>query len=399
MTEGDLKKKIKAEAKNIADWVIEIRRDIHAHPELGLQETRTSGLVAEHMRGLGLEVKTDIATTGVTGLLRGGKPGRTLAIRADMDALPIKEMTGLPFASRNDGVMHACGHDAHVAMALGAARILSGMRDSIHGNVKFIIQPAEENFGGASDMIEEGVLEDPKVDAIIALHVEAPARLGALVIKEGPIMASADAFMVSINGKGGHSSEPQGCNDPIHIAAHTITALQTMIPRTLDARDPVVVSVCSIQAGTALNIIPDSAHFGGTVRTLSNKRRAEMPEKMEDIIRGITSTFGATYDFSYIEGVSVTLNDPAITRMMQDIARELWGTDGVIEKENPLMGSEDYSLFLQKVPGAMGFLGASKGAGADYPAHHPKFDIDERCLQYGVELHCAAAIKFLNGEI
>jgi amidohydrolase len=372
---------------------------VHAHPELGLQEIRTSSMIAEKLTQLGLEVKTNVGTTGVVGILKGGKPGRTFAIRADMDALPITEETGLPFASKNPGIMHACGHDAHVAMALGAARVLSELRERIRGNVKFIFQPAEENFGGARDMIEDGVLKAPDVDAIIALHVEAPERLGTLVIKEGPIMASADAFMVSIHGKGGHSSEPQGCIDPIHIAAHVITSLQTMIPRTLDAREPVVVSVCSIQAGTALNVIPDSVHFGGTVRTLSKERRNEIRKKIEDTIRGTTSTFGATYDFSYIKGVSVTKNDPSITRLMTDAARKLWGDDGVVEKQYPLMGSEDYSLYLQEVPGAMGFLGASKGAEEDYPAHHPKFDIDERCLAFGVELHCATAIKFLNGEL
>jgi amidohydrolase len=397
--EVDLKERIREEASKIFDWLVEIRRDLHAHPETGLQEVRTSAKVAEHMKELGLEVKTGIATTGVVGLLKGGTPGRTIAIRADMDALPIKEETGLPFASQNEGVMHACGHDAHVAMALGAARVLCGMREHIRGNVKFIIQPAEESFGGAGDMVEEGVLEDPKVDAIIALHVDARESTGKLVIKDGPIMASADVFMVSINGKGGHASEPQGCVDPIHIAAHAITAMQTMIPRTLDARDPAVVSVCSIQAGTAFNVIPDCAHFGGTVRALSVEKREEMPERLEGIIRGIATTFGAEYDFSYIRGVPVTSNDPGVTELMKNVATELWGTGGVVEKEKPMMGSEDYSYYVEKVPGAMGFLGASKGGGEQYPAHHPKFDIDERCLPFGVELHSATAIKFLNGEI
>lgn len=393
-----MKKKIREAAKKISDWVVEIRRDVHAHPELGLEETRTSAKVAEHLEQLGLEVRRNVGSTGVVGLLRGGEPGCTLAIRADMDALPIREETGLPFASQNEGVMHACGHDAHVAMALGAARVLSGMRADIRGNVKFIFQPAEESYGGAKGMIDEGAMENPTVDAIIALHVDAHENVGKLVIKEGAVTASADVFMISINGRGGHGSQPQTCIDPIHIAAHTITAMQTMIPRTLDARDPVIVSVCTFQAGTAFNVIPESVHFGGTVRTLSNERRIEMSKKMEDIIRGITSTFGATYDFSYIQGVPTTINDPATTDVMRRMATELWGADGVVEREHPMMGSEDYSLFVQKVPGAMGFLGASTGGAEVFPIHHPKFNIDEGCLQCGVELHCATAIKFLNGE-
>ncbi len=393
-----LKKEIARRSAELSDWLVEIRRDLHAHPEIGLKETRTSARVAEELRGLGLEVKTGIGTTGVVGLLCGGSPGTTLAVRADMDALPITEETGLPFASRNKGVMHACGHDGHVAMALGAARALSDMRERIRGNVKFIMQPAEENYGGARDLVEEGVLEAPKVDAIIALHIDAHESVGKLVIKSGAVGASADVFMISINGRGGHGSEPQACVDPIHIAAHVITAMQTMIPRMLDARDPVVVSVCSIQAGTAFNIIPDSAHFGGTVRTLSNERRAEMPKKLEDIVRGITASFGAAFDFTYIHGAPVTSNEPGMTDLMRGVAAELWGSDSVVEMQKPHMGSEDYSYYLEKVPGVMGMLGAAKDGGA-YPSHHPKFDFDERCLPLGAELLAATAVKFLNGTI
>jgi amidohydrolase len=394
-----LKKEITQRCAKLSDWLVEIRRELHAHPEIGLKETRTSARVAEELRGLGLEVRTGIGTTGVVGLLSGGSPGRTLAIRADMDALPITEETGLPFASRNKGVMHACGHDGHVAMALGAARVLSDMREHIRGGVKFIMQPAEENYGGAKDLVEEGVLEDPKVDAITALHIDAHESVGRLVIKSGAVGASADVFMISINGRGGHGSEPQACVDPIHIAAHIITAMQTMIPRMLDARDPVVVSVCSIQAGTAFNIIPDSAHFGGTVRTLSNERRGEMPKKLEDIVRGITASFGAAFDFTYIHGAPVTSNEPGMTDLMRGVAAEVWGADSVVEMEKPHMGSEDYSYYLEKVPGVMGMLGAGKDGGAKYPSHHPKFDFDERCLPLGAELLAATAVKFLNGNI
>jgi amidohydrolase len=295
--------------------------------------------------------------------------------------------------------MHACGHDGHVAMALGAARMLSEVRGDIRGDVKFIMQPAEENYGGARDLVEEGVLENPKVDAIIALHINTDAGVGKLVIKSGPIGASADVFMISINGKGGHGSEPQACVDPIHVAAHAITAIQTMIPRMLDARDPVVVSVCSIQGGTAFNIIPDSVHFGGTVRTLSGERHAEIPKKLEDIVRGVTSTFGATFDFTYIHGAPVTANEPGMTRLMIGTANELWGAESVIEMEKPHMGSEDYSYYLQKVPGVMGMLGARKDGGIPHPSHHPKFDFDERCLPLGAELLAATAVKFLNGKL
>ena len=394
-----MKAKIKKKSEDIAEWIIDIRRDIHEHPETGLSETRTAAKAAETFEQLGLKVKTGIGTTGVLGLLEGSEPGRTIAIRADMDALPIQEDTGLPFASKNEGVMHACGHDGHVAMALGTARVLSEMRSELKGSVKFIMQPAEESYGGANDMVAEGALEDPKVDAIIALHVHTGADVGSLVLKSGPIWASADVFVVAINGKGGHGSEPQGCIDPIHIAAHAITAIQTMIPRTLDAREPVVVSVCSIQAGTAFNIIPESVHFGGTVRTHSSKRRAEMSKRIEDVVKGITSTFGATYDFNYIHAAPPTSNEPGMTDLMRGVASDIWGAQSVVEMEKPMMGTEDYSYFLQKVPGVMGKLGARKESDEVYPAHHPKFDIDERCLPLGTQLLASTAVRFLNGKL
>jgi amidohydrolase len=394
-----LKTIIREKAEAISDWLVEIRRDLHENPEIGLEETRTSAMVAEKLNQLGLDVKTGIGGTGLAGFLSGKTPGRVIAIRADMDALPIEEDTGLPFASRNQGVMHACGHDGHVAMALGAARILSEMRKDINGGIKFIMQAAEENYGGAKYMVEEGVLEDPKVDAIIALHINTAENAGKLIIKPGPIESSAGVFKVSVNGKGGHGSAPQACVDPIHIAAHIITALQTMIPRTLDARDPVVLSVCSIQGGTAFNVIPDSVQFGGTVRTLSNERQVEIPEKMEDIIRGITSTFGATYEFTYAPGAPATANEPKMTSLMQRAAAELWGEENVLDMGMPHMGSEDYSYYLQKVPGVMGMLGARKEDGTVYPSHHSKFDFNERCLPLGAELLAATAIKFLHGKL
>jgi amidohydrolase len=395
-----LKKTIREKAEAISDQLVEIRRDLHEHPEIGLQETRTSAIVAEKMNQLGLDVKTGIGGTGVAGLLTGGSPGRTIAIRADMDALPIKEDTGLAFASKNNGVMHACGHDGHVAMALGAARILSEMRDELEGNIKFIMQPAEENSGGASSLVEEGILEDPKVDAIIALHIGTIESPGKLTIIEGPFGASSAVFMISINGKGGHSSEPHECIDPIHVATHAIMAIQTMIPRTLDARDPVVVSICSIQSGTAFNVIPDSVHLGGTVRTLSDRHHDEMPERLEEVVRGITATFGASYDFTYIQVTPVPANEPEMTRLMRGVAEELWGAENVVlDTDGPYMASEDYSHYLQKILGVMGFLGARNEDGTPYPPHHPKFDFDERCLPRGAELLAATAIKFLNGKL
>jgi len=393
-----MKKIIREKAESMFDWLVEIRRDIHEHPEIGMQETRTAAKAAEMLGQLGLEVETEIGITGVTGLLKGGSDGPTIAVRADMDALPIEEETGLAFASKNKGVMHACGHDGHVTMALGAARILSELKDDIKGSVKFIMQPAEENYGGARDLVEEGILENPKVDAIIALHINTEHGAGKVSLKPGPIGASADVFVISVNGKGGHGSEPQACVDPVHIAAHVITAINTMIPRTLDSREPVVVSICSIQGGTAFNIIPDSVHLGGTVRTLSSERQAEMPKKLEDIVRGVTATFGATFDFTYIHGAPVTANDPKMTELMGGVAGELWGPEGVVEMEKPMMGSEDYSYYVQKVPGVMGMLGARK-EDAPHPNHHPKFDFDERCLPRGAELLAATVVKYLNGKL
>jgi amidohydrolase len=391
-----MKDEIIQKSENLFDYLVEVRRDLHAHPEVGLQEVRTSKKVAEELRKIGLDVQTGIGTTGVVGLLRGGSLGRTIAIRADMDALPVTEQTGLPFASESSGVMHACGHDGHVAMALGTARVLAELREKISGNVKFIMQPAEESYGGASDMVEEGVLQNPAVDAIIALHIDTHEPVGKLSLKSGAIGASVDVFMVSVNGKGGHSSEPQKSVDPIHVAAHAITALQTMITRTLDARDPVVLSVCSIQGGTAFNVIPDNVHFGGTVRTLSEEQRTMIPKRMEDIIRSVTATWGATFDFTYVHGAPVTANEPGMTDLMSRTAADLWGPESVVDMQKPHMGSEDYCYYLQKVPGAMGFLGAAK-EGNPYPGHHPKFDFDERSLPLGVQILALTAVNFLNG--
>jgi amidohydrolase len=282
-------------------------------------------------------------------------------------------------------------------MALGTARALSELRGKLKGNVKFIMQPAEENYGGAKNLVEEGALENPAVDAIIALHIDVHEPAGKLSIKSGPIGASVDVFMVSVNGKGGHSSEPQKAVDPIHVAAHAITALQTMITRTLDARDPVVISVCSIQGGTAFNVIPDNVHFGGTVRTLSEEQRKEVPKRMEDIVASTASTWGATADFTYVHGAPVTANEPGMTELMRQTAIDLWGPGGVVEMQKPHMGSEDYCYFLEKVPGAMGMLEAAKTGEAQHPGHHPKFDFDEKCLPLGVQILALSAVKFLHG--
>lgn len=390
-------RQISDEAERVLPEMIAARRDIHAHPELSFQEIRTSEKAASVLDRLGLEVRRNVATTGVVGLLRGASDGPTIALRADMDALPVEEKTGLPFASENPGVMHACNHDGHVAMLLGAAMILTGMRETLRGNIKFLFQPGEEGFAGARQMIEAGVLEDePLIEAAFALHLDPMSPSGTFAVRGGPIMACADMFTLTIIGKGGHGAMPHTTIDPVFVSAHVITALQGISSRQVSAVDSVVVSVCTVRTSEGMTIIPDTVELGGTVRLFNPDLREEMPAMMERIIEGVTSAFGANYDLNYIHGYPATVNDREFAEMALAAAGDVLGAENVRQLKNPRMPSEDFSFFLERVPGAFAILGARPPDKQPAPSHSPLTDIDETALAAGAKVHAAVALRYLG---
>jgi amidohydrolase len=394
---GDIKKFLDDEVKLVLGRVIDIRRHLHAHPELSFQELETSRFIASLLEDAGVEVKRGLATTGVVGHVRGAKSGRTIALRADMDALPVTEVTGLSFVSRIPGVMHACHHDGHMAMLLGAAMILVRMRERLEGNVKFIFQPGEEGYAGARKMIEEGVLEDePRIQAAFALHLDALSPSGTLSTRPGPIMACADIFSISIIGKGGHAAMPHRSVDPILVAGHIVTALQSIASRKTDPVESIVVSVCTIHAGTAMTVIPDRVEMGGTVRLFDPGLRDQIPALMEEIIRGVAAAFGASYEFNYARGYPATINDPEFAAMVLDCGKKLLGQQNVHTLTRPRMPSEDFSFFLEKVPGAFAILGARPRDREPLPSHNPATTIDETALETGVKIHAAVALAYLG---
>jgi amidohydrolase len=386
---------VRHHAHALTDFVVGVRRDIHAHPELGNQEHRTAALIAEHVHRLGLEVEAGVGGTGVVAVLRGAHPGRTLALRADMDALPLDEEGDRPYRSSTPGVMHACGHDGHVAMALGAARVLGELREHLHGNVKFLFQPAEETYGGASDMVAAGCLTAaPAVDAIFGLHLWPDGPSGELRVRAGAIMASADAVRIVVRASGGHASEPHDCIDPVPVAAHLITALQTMVTRRLDARNPVILTITYLQAGTAFNVIPPEVVLAGTVRTVDRSLRAAMPGRIDEVITHAARALGATADLAYVHGSGVVMNDAAFTEWVAALVRHARGDAAVRAMAHPVMGAEDFGVYLERIPGTFAFLGARPAHQDAYPCHHPRFDIDEAALPVGVEILSSVALAY-----
>ena len=376
--------------------LVNIRRHLHENPELGFEEVATAQYIADYLAGLGLEVTRQVAKTGVVALIRGVQPGKTVAIRADMDALPIQELNEVPYKSKHPGKMHACGHDAHVAAAIGAARILWELRDQINGNVKFIFQPAEEAPGGAEPMIAAGVLENPTVDAIIGGHVWGGLESGIIEVMSGPTMASSDIIRLKIIGKGGHAAQPHTTIDPIVIASEIVGALQKLVSRQTDPFESVVISICSFHAGDVFNVIPHSAYLEGAVRTLNNELRQELPQKIEKIIKGITEPYGATYELDYYLGYPVTVNDPGVTETVRRAAISVLGADKVRVAARASMGGEDYAYFLNKVPGTYIRIGTrNPEKGICQEMHHPRFDIDEAVLELTPVVYAQAAFDLL----
>lgn len=388
---------ILAETNRIFPRLVNLRRRIHMYPELGSQERMTAALVARTLRRIGLRVTTGVGGTGVVGLLAGKRTRPVVAIRGDMDALPIQEKNAIPYRSRISGLMHACGHDAHTAMALGAAMVLAGMKDSLEGSVKFIFEPSEEQSPpGALKLIEAGVLKNPKVDVIFGQHVYARADAGMVGFHSGPMMAAADELYITIKGKGGHGALPHLTVDPVVIAAEVILALQKVVSRNANPFQPRVLTLGKLQGGTAPNVIPDSVHIAGTLRSLDERWRSKAHRLIRRTIRGITSASGAGYELQMIEGAPVLVNDPGITSFAESVGRGLLGKRRVFDAE-PVMGGESFGYFLQEVPGTFFRLGiANKNKGFTHDLHTSSFDIDEDAMKTGTAVLAALAREYLR---
>ncbi len=395
----EISERIKKITDQLFPKLVKLRREFHQYPELAYKEFETSKRITRELKKLRLEVKTKVAKTGVVGLLKGSKGGKTVALRADMDALPLVEQTNLPYKSKNKGVMHACGHDLHMSCVLGSAMVLTKLKDKLSGNVKFIFQPSEEvGPGGAKPMIEEKVLENPKVDGIFSLHSDSSIPVGKVGIKFGPMMAQADSFDLAIIGKGGHGARPQDGVDAIVVASQVVSSLQTIASRKINPTCPVVVSIGQIEGGTARNIICDKVILKGTVRSLEKNVAKKAPILIKEITSGIVKSFGADFEFHYSPGYPVLINDPKMTDLAKKAIELLYGKDKVYKILNPMMGAEDFAYFLQKIPGTMMRLGIrNEKKKAIYPWHHPKFRVDEDAIKVGTAVLSQCVLNFLSG--
>ena len=380
--------------------VIALRRAIHADPEIGLHCPRTAEKIKAALDGLPLEIREGTSTTGFVAILRGGNDnGRTVLLRGDHDALPMQEETGLPFASQVPNAMHACGHDAHTAMLVGAARALCARKAELPGTVVFMFQPGEEGYHGARYMIEDGLLEDPKPEAAFALHISPNAPAGVFVSRPGALLASADTLMATIRGRGGHGAMPHDCLDPVPVACEIVTALQTWVARQVPVSDPAVLTIAKIEAGTAHNIIPETVELLGTLRTLSEATRAKAQEAFKRIVEHVAAAHGAIGEARIEQGYPVTINDGRATEMMREAATGFAGEQGWSLMPAPMMGAEDFAYVLRETPGAMAFIGvAPEGSDprTNPPLHNTKMTIAEDVMARGVAMHCALAERFLN---
>ncbi len=386
-----------AQARELFDYTQSMRRDFHMHPELGFQEIRTAGIVAKELQKLGLEVTTGIGKTGVVALIEGSKPGPTLLLRADMDALPIVEQTGADYASQNKGVMHACGHDGHTAILLTVARMLGSARDQFPGTIKLVFQPAEEGQGGAESMISDGVLDNPKVDVTFGLHLWNEQPVGWLGIAEGSTMAGAELFTIKVTGKGGHGAMPHTTIDPVLAGAHIVTALQSVVSRTVAPLDSAVVSVTQFHGGDAFNVIPQTVELGGTIRTFKPDVRDSVLRRVETLATKTAESFGCTAEFINTRLTPAVINDPETIRIVQSAAKKVL-PHLTIDASAPItMGSEDFAYMMEKVPGCFVFVGSANAErGLNFSHHHPKFDVDEQALSYAAALMAQSAIEILN---
>jgi amidohydrolase len=373
-----------------------LRRDFHRHPELGLQEFRTAGIVARELNALDLEVTTGIAETGVVAMLDTGRPGPTALLRFDMDALPILEETGAEYASQTPGVMHACGHDGHTAIGLTVARMLHADIERLSGKVKFVFQPAEEGLGGAERMIAEGVLGNPRPDFCLTMHLWNDKPLGWLGITSGPVMAASETFQVRITGSGGHGASPHQTADPVIAAAQVISALQSIVSRNVPPLKTAVVSVTAIQAGEAFNVIPPHVELKGTIRSFDPEVRLNVLERFEEIVLGVSNALGCQAEITLKSLTPPVVNDPLITESVQATAAELL-PENEIDTASTTMGSEDMAYMMQEIPGCYIFVGSANSAeGKDAAHHHPRFDFDEGALPKGAALMAAVTADLLQ---
>jgi len=404
--QSEIEKDIESVESKVIDW----RRDFHEHPELSNREFKTSEKIAAHLKSLGIEVQTGVAKTGVIGLLKGDYPGKVVALRADIDALPVTERNDLPFKSEvtttflgtETGVMHACGHDTHTAILMGVAEVLSKHKDQIHGTVKFIFQPAEEGpppgeEGGARLMVKEGVLDNPKVDAIFGLHINSATPVGTIKYKSGGAMAAAERFVITIKGKQTHGSQPWSGVDPINIAAKIIDGLQTIISRESNLTvEPAVISVGKITSGTRFNIIPESAELIGTVRTLDNDMRTHIIKRMTEMSETIAKAYGGSATIEFSNTAAITYNDPELVEEMVPTLKAVAGEDHVVISK-AITGAEDFSFFQEVVPGFYFFLGGMTPGNTEvFPHHTPDFKIDESGMLLGVKAMTNLALDYLN---
>jgi hippurate hydrolase len=380
---------------------IKLRRAIHAEPELGLDLPKTTAKVKAALAGLPLEYREGPSTSGIVAVLRGPANGRTVLLRGDMDALPLTEDTGLPFTSQHEGAMHACGHDTHVAMLVGAARALCERRDQLPGSVMFMFQPGEEGWHGARFMIEDGLL-DPLPDAAFALHISPNMPRGVIASRTGPLLASSDKIRIKVKGKGGHASMPQDAVDPIPIACEMVLALQAAVTRRIAVSDPAVITIAQIEAGTTDNIIPEVARLRGTIRTLSERQREAAMALVARVATHVTLAHGAEAEVNFDRGFPVTVCDGRVVDLAEETARHLFGEQGFIRMTHPMMGAEDFSYVLHKTPGAMAFLGGAP-EGGDFRTccalHSNKMVIDEAVMARGIAMHCAMAEAMLSDAL
>ena len=388
-------KQIRLEIRSLQADLVAWRREIHQRPELGFKEQITADFISKKLAEWNIEHQTEIAKTGIVATITGDHPGKVLAIRADMDALPIQEENEVAYRSLHDGKMHACGHDGHVAIALGTAYYLNRHRQYFSGTVKFIFQPAEEGPGGAKPMIKAGVLKNPDVDAIIGLHLWNNLPLGQVGVRSGALMAAVECFRCKIFGQGGHGAMPHQTKDAIIIGSQVVNALQTIVARNVNPLDAAVVTVGEFHAGTALNVIADTAQMSGTVRYFNPKLEAFIGERIEDIISGVCQSHGAKYELDYWQLYPPVINNSRITELVRSVAIDVVETPIGVVPECQTMGGEDMSFFLNEVPGCYFFLGAANpDKGLAYPHHHPRFDFDETALSIGVEIFVRCVEQF-----
>jgi hippurate hydrolase len=386
-------------ARGLLDDAVRLRRRLHRHPEIGLALPRTQAAVLEALDGLGLDIRTGRRATSVIAALEGARPGPTLLLRADMDALPLREETGLDFASEVEGAMHACGHDAHVAMLAGAARLLHRRKGSLAGRVLFMFQPGEEGYHGARVMIEEGLLDGPAPPAgAFALHASPVYEAGVIATRPGPLLASGDTLKVVVRGRGGHASAPHRCLDPIPVACEMVQAFQTLVTRQLDVFDPAVITIAKIEAGTTRNVIPETASLLGTIRTVSAETRALVLDRVRRVAEGIALAHGAEVEVEVVAGYPVTVNDAGFAGLVSRVAADLLGPERSVTPRNPSMGSEDFSYVLERVPGAMANLGTRPdGPGPVAPNHSNRMILNEAAMATGIAMYAAVALSFLGG--